>query len=212
MGRRGQELGRQGGLNQASQQIRNEVDVNDMLREWKIRKIDWIVSETLSDSGQALQPPLRKVAAVVVLPNPALNAASDAQGLQRLSEAASAIGETLMPQLNALLQGQAVSYGKGAIVGIAGQLEHGAALLHPTLGKPMRAAIGGGAALIPSNSKLAAPGATLDVPLGHRNDPWSFDEIDTLTVSCADAPGPSEIMLVMALANGGRPNARVRKA
>jgi len=72
------------------------------------------------------------------------------------------------------------------------------------LGKPMRAAIGGGKALISSNVKVAAAGASLDVPLGHKDDPWSFPHFDTITVSVADAPRPDEILVVMAIADGGR--------
>jgi hypothetical protein len=72
------------------------------------------------------------------------------------------------------------------------------------LGKPMRAAIGGGKAVISSNVKVAAAGATLDVPLGHKDDSWSFPHFDTITVSVADAPRPNEILVVMAIADGGR--------
>ena len=176
-----------------------------------VRKIDWIRTDVHAEGGQPVEPPLRRVAAVVVLANPAVGAASDEEGLRKLAEAAAAIGEEVMPKLAAMLEAQAVSYGKAAIVGADGLIEHGAALLHPTLGKPMRAAIGGGAALIPSNVKVGLPGAQVDVPLGHRNDPWSFDEIDTMTVGSGDAPRASEIVLVMALASGGRPRARVRK-
>ena len=72
------------------------------------------------------------------------------------------------------------------------------------LGKPMRAAIGGGKAVIPSNVKVGSVGATLDVPLGHKDEPWSFDHFDTMTVMLADAPRPDEILVVVALADGGR--------
>jgi len=100
------------------------------------------------------------------------------------------LGERLMPELVKLLDGPAISYGKGAIVGVAGEMEHGGACVHPMLGKPMRAAIGGGKAVIGSNVKVAASGALLDVPLGHKDDSWSFPHFDTITVSLADAPRP----------------------
>ena len=93
---------------------------------------------------------------------------------------------------------------KGAIVGTSGEFEHGAACIHPMLGKPMRAAIGGGKAVIPSNVKVAPAGTSLDLPLGHKDDPWSFDHFDTITVSVPDAPHPDEIVVIMALADGGR--------
>ena len=78
------------------------------------------------------------------------------------------LGERLMPDLVKRLDGPAVSYGKGALVGVNGEMEHGGACVHPMLSKPMRAAIGGGKALISSNVKVAAAGASLDVPLGTR--------------------------------------------
>jgi len=81
-------------------------------------------------------------------------------------------------------------------------MEHGGACVHPMLEKPMRAAIGG-KAVISSNVKVAAAGASLDVPLGHKDDSWSFPHFDTITVSVADAPRPKEIV-VMAIADGGR--------
>jgi hypothetical protein len=176
-----------------------------------VRKIEWIATDVYAEGGEPVEPVLRRVAALVVIANPAIGAASDAEGLRELAETATAIGESVMPRLASMLQTQAASYGKAAIVGTDGALEHGAALIHPTLGKPMRAAIGGGGALIPSNVKLGVPGTQIDVPLGHRNDPWSFDEIDTVTVGLGDAPRAAEIVLVMALASAGRPRARVRK-
>jgi hypothetical protein len=107
-----------------------------------------------------------------------------------------------------MLPGPAVAYGKGAIVGVAGEMEHGGACIHPMLGKPMRAAIGGGKSVIPSNVKVAAMGASLDLPIGHKDDPWSFDHFDTITVAVADAPRPDEIVVMIALADGGRPRPR----
>jgi hypothetical protein len=81
-----------------------------------------------------------------------------------------------------------VSYGKGALVGVDGEMEHGGACVHPMLGKLMRAAIGGGTAVISSNAKVAAAGASLDVPLGHKDNSWSFPHFDMITVSVATRP------------------------
>jgi hypothetical protein len=111
-----------------------------------------------------------------------------------------------------LLRKPAISYGKAAIIGVAGDFEHGAAILHPRMGKPMREAIGGGQALIPSNVKIGAAGAGIDVPLGHKDDAWSFDEIDTLGITISGAPRPDEILVIVALADGGRPRPRIAKA
>lgn len=182
------------------------------LRELGVRRMEWICADTYLETNQVVDPVARKVAVLVVLRNLALEAVSDAQGLMRLADAATALGDCVMPRLASLLESPAVSYGKGAIVGTQGELEHAAAILHPTLGKTMRAAIGGGAALIPSNAKIGVAGTQIDVPLGHRDNPWSFDEIDTLTVGAGDAPRPAEIVLVMALASTGRPRARVKKS
>ena len=89
--------------------------------------------------------------------------------------------------LNAL-QASVIAYGKGAIVGTSGDIEHAAAIIYPRMGKPMREAIGGGQAIIPSNIKIGTAGAFLDVPLGHKDDVWSFDQIDTMTLSVPGAP------------------------
>ena len=80
------------------------------------------------------------------------------------------------------------------------------------MGKPMRDAIGGGQALIPSNVKIGAAGASIDIPLGHKDDMWSFNEIDTLTVTIGGAPRPNEIVVIVALSDGGRPRPRVAKS
>ena len=102
------------------------------------------------------------------------------------------------------LDGEPVSYGKVSIVGVSGEMEDGGALIHPKLGKPMRAKAGGGAAVIPSNVKIGGPWTTLDLPLGPKDNPWSFDHFDTMTLFVADAPTPAEIMMCVAYADGAR--------
>jgi hypothetical protein len=101
--------------------------------------------------------------------------------LRPLFEAGAMLSERLMPDLVKLLEGPAVSHGKGALVGVDGEMEHGGACVHPMLGKPMRPAIGGGKAVISSNVKVATAGASLDVPVGHKDDSWSFPHFDTIT-------------------------------
>jgi hypothetical protein len=167
-----------------------------------IRKIITMRELVLSELGvAALQPVVRAVGMAVIF-NPF--AGRFVEDLRPLFEAGAMLGERLMPDLVKLLDGPAVSYGKGALVGVDGEMEHGGACVHPMLGRPMRAAIGGGKAVISSNVKIAAPGATLDVPLGNKDDSWSFPHFDTITVSVADAPRPNEILVVMAIADGGR--------
>jgi len=117
----------------------------------------------------------------------------------------------LVRECLAQLRRKAIAYGKAAIIGVDGDIEHGAAIMHPRMGKPMREAIGGGQAIIPSNVKIGAAGASIDVPLGHKDDVWSFDQIDTMTVIIAGAPRPTEIVAIVALSDGGRPRPRVDK-
>ncbi|MEO1776404.1 MAG: amino acid synthesis family protein [Pseudomonadota bacterium] len=154
-------------------------------------------------------PPVTRVAALAVVRNPF--AGTFGEDLGPLFDLGGALGERLAGEAVALLGGAPVSYGKAAIVGLAGAMEHGGAMIHPRLGKPMRAAAGGGAALIPSNAKVAAAGTPIDLPLGHKDEAWSFDHFDTMTVMVADAPRPDEIVLCLAFADGPRPHPRCGK-
>src|SRR5471032_2669584 len=167
-----------------------------------IRKL--VVSrETVFSELRAGGPrPVTRAAAIAVITNPF--AGRIAEYLSQLFRAGGELGDRLMAELAQLLGAPAVSYGKGAIVGVDGEMEHGGACIHPMLGKPMRAAIGGGKAVIPSNVKVGTAGTQLDIPLGHKDDVWSFDHFDTLTVFVADAPRPDEILVAMAIAGGGR--------
>lgn len=167
-----------------------------------------LIKETIEADtvGEACKPIVR-VAALAVVKNPFAGRFVD--DLSELFDLGGQLGERLMGDAVAALSGAPVSYGKAAIVGVAGDLEHGGAMIHPKLGKPMRAAVGGGAALIPSNAKVASAGAPIDLPLGHKDEAWSFDHFDTMTVMITDAPCPDEIVLCMAVADGGRPLPRV---
>jgi hypothetical protein len=168
----------------------------------EIRKIITTREMVFSELGVAAPRPIVRAIGLAVIVNPF--AGRFVEDLRALFEAGAILGERLMPDLVKLLDMPAVSYGKGALVGVDGEMEHGGACVHPMLGKPMRAAIGGGKAVISSNVKVAAAGASLDVPLGHKDDSWSFPHFDTITVSVADAPRPDEILVVMAVADGGR--------
>jgi len=167
-----------------------------------------MVQETIETDcfGESCEP-ITRVAALAVVRNPA--AGNFVQDLSPLFDIGGQLGEMLMSRAVNMLGQAPVSYGKAAIVGVAGDMEHGGALIHPKLGKPMRAAVGGGKSLIPSNSKIAAVGASIDIPLGHKDEAWSFDHFDTMTIMVADAPRPDEIVLCMAVADGGRPLPRV---
>ncbi len=174
-----------------------------------IRKTQLIKEVVRAEAGRAAHQPVTRVAAIVVLENPF--AGAFVEDLSALFDMGQKIGLEMAPQAVDLLEGPAMAYGKAAIVGVNGDLEHAAAVLHPKLGKPMRDACGGGEALIPSTTKVAAAGATLDVPLAHKDEIWSFDELDTMTVMLGDAPRPNEILAVLAYSDGGRPAPRVGK-
>jgi hypothetical protein len=176
----------------------------------ELRKHLMVIEEIGEEAGYRLMRPVRRVAGIVVVANPCAGRAS-VDDLSSLFDLGAEAGDFLMKRLADLLGAPAVSYGKGAIVGTAGEMEHGAACVHPRLGKPMRAAVGGGQALIPSNVKVAAAGTAIDVPLGHKDDPWSFDHFDTMTLSVPDAPRPDELLIAMAIADGGRPRPRCGK-
>ena len=90
-----------------------------------------------------------------------------------------------------------------------GELEHAAALLHPRLGAPLREAVGGGAAIIPSAKKRGAPGTAIDVPLHHKDEMFVRSHFDAMTFRIDDAPAPDEIVVIVAVTDGGRPHARV---
>ena len=175
-----------------------------------IRKLVTLREVVFSELGREAPRPIVHAVGIAVIRNPF--AGRWAEDLRPLFDAGAGLGERLMPELVRMLDGPAVSYGKGALVGVAGEMEHGGACVHPMLGRPMRAAIGGGQAVIGSNVKVAAPGTLLDVPLGHKDEPWSFEHFDTITVSVPDAPRPEEIVVVMAIADGGRLNNRCGSA
>ena len=147
-------------------------------------------------------PPVTRVAAAAVFRNPI--AGRFEADLSALFDIGAELGETLAADLVALLAAAPVSYGKAAIVGVAGDMEHGGAVIHPRLGAPMRAAAAGGKSVIPSNVKIGSVGCSIDLPLGHKDDAWSFDHFDTMTLCVPDGPAPDEIVMFLAYADGGR--------
>jgi hypothetical protein len=163
-----------------------------------------------SDMGKDAARPVVRAAALAVIGNP--YAGRYVEDLSELFQAGRTLGEKFSAELVGMLAGPPISYGKGAIVGLDGEFEHGGACIHPMIGKPLRAAVGGGKAVIPSNVKVAAVGASIDVPLSHKDDSWSFDHFDTMTVTMPDAPKPDEILVIIAVADGGRLHPRCGSA
>ena len=171
-----------------------------MTATFDIRKIVTLRDVPYSELGHKPARPIVRAVGMAVIHNPG----KYAEDLRQLWEAGAELGERLTPELVKMLDAPPVSYGKGAIVGVQGEMEHGGACCHPMLGKPMRAAVGGGKALIASNVKVAPPGASIDIPIGHKDEAWSFAHFDTITVSIADSPRPHEILVAIVVAGGGR--------
>ena len=169
----------------------------------EIRKVV-ITSETIhSENGRKLEAPITRVAGMFVVPNP--YAGKFEEDLSPLFEVGRELGEHFGPKLAEYCNNAVVSYGKAVIVGTEGEIEHGASCMHPKLGKPMRAAIGGGEAIIASNVKVGAAGASIDIPIGNKDDAWSLDHCDTMTVSIPDSPHPDEMVIIIVFSDGGRP-------
>ncbi|ALA17247.1 MULTISPECIES: amino acid synthesis family protein [Chelatococcus] len=176
----------------------------------KIRKIATFVEETHTEMGRLVSPPTRKAAAVAVIENPF--AGRYVEDLGELMDIGEELGGFLAEKAVAALgiEGQAAeSYGKAALVGENGELEHAAAILHPRMGTPVRKVLGKGAALIPSSKKRGGPGAVLDIPLGHKDAAYVRSHFDGMEVSLNDAPRAGEILVAVAVTDSGRPLPRV---
>ncbi len=173
-----------------------------------IREIHVITQEIHQISGVTVAPPAVRVAACAVLSNPASGHA--ASGTLDMSVAESfRIGEILVRRCLKTLDGRKpVAFGKGVVVGEAGDLEQGAAMIHCKIGLAIRAGIRAGYALIPGNAKRGGPGTTIDVVLGGVDDGWQYDAMDTMEIRIPGAPRSDEILLAVAYATG-RPNARI---
>ena len=176
----------------------------------KIRKIIVQTDEVRVEMGRDVQPPVRKALAMAVIENPFAG-----RYVENLDELI-AIGEELGGLLGArcvqalgIEPGQAQSYGKAAIVGEAGELEHAAAILHPKLGAPLRVAVEKGAALVPSSKKRGTLGTAIDVPLGHKDAAFVRSHFDGMEVRVVDAPRADEIMVAIAVTDSGRPLPRI---
>ncbi|HEY8708507.1 MAG TPA: amino acid synthesis family protein [Burkholderiaceae bacterium] len=176
----------------------------------KIRKLIVQVDETRLEMGQTIEPPTRRALAMAVIENPY------AGRFEPNLDALIAIGEELggllgdrCVQALGIAPGQAHSYGKAAIVGEAGELEHAAAILHPKLGATLRRAVDKGAALVPSAKKRGGLGTAIDVPLGHKDAAFVRSHFDAIEARVADAPRAHEIVVAVAVTDSGRPLPRI---
>lgn len=176
----------------------------------KIRKLIVQVDETRLEAGQTIDPPTRKALAMAVIENPfAGRFETNLDELIAIGEELGALlGEKCVQALG-IEPGQAHSYGKAAIVGEAGELEHAAAILHPKLGAPLRRAVEKGAALVPSAKKLGGLGSAIDVPLGHKDAAFVRSHFDAMEARVSDAPRAHEIVVAVVVTDSGRPLARI---
>jgi len=175
----------------------------------KIRKIVTILEETFIEGFKEVEGPIRMAASMAVIHNPF--AGKYQEDLSPLIEEYSTyLANELVPRARKALDAEVEGYGKGALVGLDGEIEHGSAIIHTVeWGKPFRDAIGGGKALLPSAEKRGSAGVPLDVPVKHRIDDHIRSHHQTLEVRIPDAPRSDEIVIVAALANSGRAHPRI---
>jgi hypothetical protein len=174
-----------------------------------IRRLLCFTDHKEVEAGHRHDQPLRRVAAVAIVANPYAG-----RYVEDLSEAIAASVEVgaVLAKLAVETMGsyKVESYGKGGVVGLGGELEHANAMLTTTFATPLREAVGGAEAWIPSFTKLAAPGCLIDVPLAHKDALYVRSHYDGVSVTLPpDAPAADEVALIVCLANRGRLNARV---
>lgn len=176
----------------------------------KIRKIAINIEETHREIGREISPATRKAVAVAVIENPFAGIyQEDLTALMDIgAELGALLGDKCVQALG-IAPAQAESYGKSAMVGENGELEHAAAILHPKLGTPLRVAVEKGTALVASSKKMGSPGQVLDVPLGHKDAAYVRSHFDGIEVRLNDAPRANEILIAVAVTDSGRPLPRV---
>jgi hypothetical protein len=174
-----------------------------------VRKKLTSVEEIFHEGGPVAEKPLRRAAALAVIRNPF--AGSYVPSIEGLMDDLKPLGLAMARSLVAALGGDAKvveGYGKGAIVGSAGELEHGA-LWHVPGGYAMREVLGGAKAIVASSKKVGGPGTRLDVPITHINASYVRSHFDAMEVGINDAPRADEILLALVMTTGARVHARV---
>ena len=175
-----------------------------------IRKLIVQVDEIRVEMGRAIDPPTRRALAMAVIDNPCAGRyVEDLGELIAIGEELGGLLGTRCVQALGITAGQTESYGKAAIVGEAGELEHAAAILHPKLGAPLRTAVEHGAALVPSAKKRGGLGTAIDVPIGHKDAAFVRSHFDAMEARVSDAPRANEIVVAVVVTDSGRPLARV---
>jgi hypothetical protein len=179
------------------------------MHEVKVRKRCTIVEEIFHEGGPVATIPLRRAAALAVIHNPF--AGKYVQDIAGFMDDLNPLGLEMAKSLVIALGGDAKkieAYGKGAIVGSAGELEHGA-LWHVPGGYAMREILGNAKAIVASAKKVGGPGARLDVPVTHINASYVRSHFDAMEVGITDAPRADEILLALVMTTGPRVHTRV---
>ena len=177
--------------------------------EVQIRKRVVLVEEIFREGGPIAPKPLRRAAALVVIRNP--YAGGYVEKIEDFMDDLKPLGLEMARSIVAALGGDpkvVEGYGKGAIVGAAGEIEHGA-LWHVPGGYAMRDVLGGAKAIVASTKKVGGPGARLDIPITHINASYVRSHFDAMEVGIADAPRADEILLALVMTTGARVHARV---
>ncbi|MGE5136917.1 MAG: amino acid synthesis family protein [Gemmatimonadota bacterium] len=177
---------------------------------YHIRKWFTYAEETLAtETGAAADgDPVRKIVIAAAIRNPYAGRFSDDLGA--IVDGSGKLGEEFGRRVIAAAAGQPIeSYGKACLVGLNGEYEHGNAFLTQTFADPVRQAVGGGKAWVPSTGKRGAPGTSIDVPLAHKDALYVRSHYDTITVTFTDAPAPDEVVAIFAFATRGRLHARL---
>ena len=172
--------------------------------EVEIRKFASVVEEVFHEGGPRATTPLRRAAVVAVIRNPF--AGAYVEDIQPFMEDLKPLGLTMASRLVDLLGGDpsvVEGYGKGAILGAAGELEHGA-LWHAPGGYAMRAVLGDAMAIVPSTKKVGGPGTRLDVPITHINASYVRSHFDAMELGLNDAPRADEMALMLVMTTGPR--------
>lgn len=175
-----------------------------------VRKYVDLIEDIRTDNGKPVNPPARKGAAIAIIKNPF--AGTFEEDLDLLTDIGDSLGEELSRRAMRSLQidpEKVESFGKGALVGLGGELEHAAALLHPKLGHAVRRVVGGGKTMMPSAKKMGVAGTELDVPVHCKEAALVRSHFDAMAVRVHDAPRNDEILVVVVLTDAGRPLARV---
>lgn len=178
-----------------------------MSLEFPIRKFITRIEDERRREGITVRPPLRKAIVAAVIHNP--YAGTYHEDLSEAVEFSAGLGAKLGVMATEALGDPVQSYGKGGIAGLAGSQEHVVMFLSTAFANPFRAKVGGGVAWMSSATIVGSPGTPITIPLAHKDALYVRDNYDAITLYPGDAPRRDEVVVAVAVANRGRPNARL---